>query len=299
MKVFITGGSGFVGQHLSKALLGRECSVIATGRSKNNQAIDHPNYRYISADTSEPGTWQNELQHVDAVINLAGVNIFNYWTQKYKRAIYNSRILTTRNIVEALPEGKKVKLISTSALGYYGDRGNDSLKETEAAGSDFLAKVCVDWESEALQAREKGVEVAIARFAVVLDKSGGAMRMMLPPFRFFVGGPLGNGRQWFPWIHLEDLIRALWFLLKQEKVDGIFNFCAPFPVRNQEMSQIIGRLLHRPAFFRVPAFAIRSVIGELGSMVLFSQKGLPGNLLKAGFDFTYPDFEDAMKKILK
>lgn len=299
MNVFITGGSGFVGRHLSTYLLEKGYQVIGTGRSRVLEGMSHPNYRYLSADTSKPGSWQEELQQVDAVINLAGVNIFNYWTRKYKQAIYDSRVLTTRNIVEALPAGKEVSLISTSALGYYGDRGDDLLNESEPVGSDFLANVCLDWEREALKAKEKGIKVAIARFAVVLDKSGGALKMMLPPFKLFVGGPLGSGNQWFPWIHLEDLIRALEFLMDQEDLEGVYNLCAPSPVRNREMSQSIGRLLHRPAFFKVPAFAIRLVIGELGSMVLFSQKGAPEHLEKKGFNFKFPEFEQAMKEILK
>lgn len=298
MNVFITGGSGFVGRHLSEYLLEKGCKVVATGRSQTIKGISHPNYRYLSADTSIPGDWQEELPQMDAVVNLAGVNIFNYWTKGYKQSIYDSRIQTTRNIVDALPEGKGISLISTSALGFYGDRGDDLLKESEPVGSDFLAKVCRDWETEALKARTKGSKVAIARFAVVLDKHGGALKMMLPPFRLFVGGPLGSGNQWFPWIHLQDLIQALWFLLEQEDPSGTYNFCAPTPITNREMSRSIGRALHRPSIFRVPAFAIRMVIGELGSMVLFSQRGEPQNLLKAGFNFGYPTFESALNEIV-
>lgn len=299
MKVFITGGSGFVGQHLTRYLLEKGCHVISAGRSATISGPNDPNFTYISADTTKEGDWQERIREVDAIVNLAGVNIFNYWTKKYKQAIYNSRIETTRNLVNAIPENSSISLISTSAQGFYGDRGDDRLTEEETPGDDFLAKVCIDWEKEALKAREKNARVAIMRFGVVADKSGGAMKMMLPPFKLFVGGPLGNGQQWFPWIHLQDLIAALWFVLENRELEGPFNCVSPNPVRNKEMAKTIGRLLRRPVFFKVPGFAIRLVIGELGSMVLFSQRGQPARLEENGFIFSYPDFESALKEILE
>ncbi len=298
MKVFITGGRGFVGKHLSEFLLQQGCQVVSVSRSQSFDEIDHPDFRYLSADTTQPGDWQTELKDANIVINLAGTNIFHYWTSKYKRSIYDSRILTTRNLVDALSESGDITLISTSAMGYYGNRGDDVLNEQEPVGNDFLAKVCRDWEAEALKAEAKGIRTIIARFAVVADKRGGAMKMMIPPFRFFVGGPLGNGKQWFPWIHLKDLISAIWYLVENKELKGTYNFCAPEPVRNKDMASIIGKLLHRPSFMAVPGFAIRMVIGELGSMVLYSQRGTPENLVQSGFQFQYPDFTGAMKEIL-
>jgi uncharacterized protein len=298
MKVLITGGRGFVGQNLSRFLLDKGCEVVSISRSAIFDGIVHPRFQYLSADTIWPGEWQNEVRHADVIVNLTGTNIFHYWTKKYKKSIYDSRIQTTRNLVNVLPEGKEQTLISTSAMGYYGDRGDDNLKEEEPAGDDFLAKVCSDWESEALKAKLEGIRTAIVRFAVVADKSGGAMKMMIPPFRFFVGGPLGNGKQWFPWIHLSDLISGIWHIIENKNLDGIFNFCAPEPIRNKEMSRVIGNLLHRPSLFTVPGFAIRLAIGELGSMVLYSQRGAPENLIKSGFEFQYPEFKKAMEEIL-
>ena len=212
--------------------------------------------------------------------------------------MYDSRIYTTRNLVDALPKERKITFISTSAVGFYGDRGEDTLIETEPVGDDYLAKICEDWEAEAFKAKSDNVRVLIARFGVVAEKSGGAMKMMIPPFKFFVGGPLANGQQWFPWIHLTDLMNAIVFLMDNSTAQGIFNFCAPNSIRNKDMSRTIGKLLKRPSFFVVPRFAINLALGELGSLVLNSQRAVPENLQKLGFDFQYQDFETAMVDIL-
>ena len=164
---------------------------------------------YVSADTTVPGPWQDLVSEVDAVINLAGRNIFRYWTDSAKRQIYESRILTTRNLVMAMGETQCSILLSTSAIGYFGDRGDELLKESSPAGDDFLAGVSVDWEKEALQAENKGVRVALLRFSVILGKDGGALPRMLPAFKCFAGGPMGSGRQWFSWMHIQDLAAAV------------------------------------------------------------------------------------------
>ena len=197
MKIFITGGSGFVGTDLSRYLVRKGHSVIAAGRSPSHKLDGHENFQYISADTTQKGDWQNALGQVDAAVNLAGINILRLWTDNYKDQIYDSRILTTRNLVEAMQGNKGVTLCSASAAGYYGNRGNEILKEDARQGDDFLAKVCIDWEKEAYQAEAKGIRVVTMRFGVVLGKNGGALRKMLPAFKFFLGGPMGNGKHWF------------------------------------------------------------------------------------------------------
>ncbi len=295
---FISGGTGFVGGHLASFLLKKGYRVIAAGRSARTDDSLTDKLKYVAADTMIPGPWQDELKEVDLVVNLAGMSIFHYWTGSYKKAIYDSRILTTRNLVDALPGNREVVFCSTSALGYYGTRGDDILAENETAGTDFLAEVCRDWEIEALIAAEKKARVIIARFSTVVDKSGGAMKVMIPPYRFFVGGPMGSGKQWFPWVHLSDLIEAILFLVDNKESKGVYNFCAPEPIRNGNMAKTIGRFLHRPALLKVPAFAMRLMLGEFGKSIMGSQRGTPQKLLKEGFQFKYPDFESAMKEVL-
>jgi uncharacterized protein (TIGR01777 family) len=296
MKILITGSSGFVGRHLAGALLEDGHDIIGLGY--RHKSIEHERFTFIQADTTQPGDWQKAATGVNAVINLAGVNIFNRWTEKYKQAIYDSRILTTRNLVAALPSNGHCVFLSTSAAGYYGDRGDRLLNEESPAGDDFLAKVCVDWEKEAFAAKKKGARVVVARFGVVLDQAGGALAKMLPPFRLGLGGKIGSGRQWFPWIQLSDLIAATRFALKADKLQGPVNFCAPQTVRNSQFTKALGKTLHRPTFFTVPAIALRLVAGELGSLVLYSQRTTPGKLLSGGFIFQYPDIHSALQKSL-
>ncbi len=297
MKIFITGGNGFIGTHLSAYLLDRGHQVTSLGTSADQKRIIHSNYHYISADATREGAWQQELKNVDAVINLAGKTIFKRWTKRYKKLLYDSRILTTRNLVAAMPADRKITLCSASAVGYYGDRGDDILTEAESVGDGFLAHIGHDWENEALKARDKGVRVATLRFGIVLGKNGGAMAKMIPAFKSFVGGPLGDGKQWFPWIHLNDLIAAVLFIIDHPDLEGPFNFCAPQPVRNRELAETMGRVLKRPSVMPAPAFMIRLMLGEVGSAVLESQRAIPDRLAKNGFTFKYPDLESAVREI--
>jgi len=310
MKIFITGGSGFVGRHLSSLLLNKGHQVTATGTRSTQKHIVDEKFHYISADTTRTGDWQNSVKDADAVINLAGRSIFSLWTRSYKKQIYDSRILTTRNLVEALPdvpklglgnEGKNKNIIfcSTSAAGYYGDRSDDLLTENEPPGNDFLARVCRDWESEAFRAEEKGVRVITMRFGVVLGKNGGAVRQMITPFRFFVGGPLGSGQQWFPFIHISDLLSAILFVIENESIRGPLNFTASEPVRQKEFAKTLGKVLNRPAIMPAPAFIVRLIMGELGASLLASQRVIPCKLSEYGFGFRYPDIRSAIIDIVK
>jgi len=299
MKIFITGGNGFIGNHLSTFLLNRGNHVTALGTAADTKQIIHPNFRYISADATLEGTWQQELKKVDAVINLAGKTIFKRWTKRYKELLYNSRILTTRNLVAAMPADRKITLCSASAVGYYGDRGDDILTEADSSGEGFLAQIGRDWEKEALKAADKSIRVATMRFGIVLGRNGGAMAKMMPAFKSFVGGPLGDGKQWFSWIHLNDLIAAVLFIIDHPDMEGPFNFCAPRPVRNRELAQTIGKILKRPSSLPAPAFMIRLVLGEVGSTVLESQRAIPDRLTKNGFTFSYPDLESAIREIVE
>jgi uncharacterized protein (TIGR01777 family) len=298
MKVLITGGSGFIGSHLSEYLLSRGHKVSAVGRSADQHRIRHENYRYVAADTTQPGKWQKEVEEAQAVVNLTGATIFKRWTANYKKIIYNSRILTTRHVVAALPEGRSVTLCSASGAGYYGNRGDDILKENESVGHDFLAGISRDWEKETLQATKKGVRVAVMRFGVVFGKNGGALAKMIPAFKMFVGGSIGSGNQWFPWIHLEDLIAAILFIFEHQDVSGPLNFCAPNPIRYRELAKTLGEVLGRPSFMPAPAFMIRLVMGEFGDVFLGSQRTIPDRLLKYGFEFQYPEIKGAIQAVV-
>ncbi len=211
-RVLITGASGFVGKHLVRHFLDLHWHVTGLGTSSTHPDVQESNkFRWVSADTTRPGPWQAHVPNADVLINLAGRNIFKRWTNAYKKAIYDSRILTTRNLVDAMVPDKPVDFLSTSAVGMYGDAGEQELFEDAPPGNDFLAAVCKDWEHAALVAEEKaGASVRIMRFGVVLG-DGGALSVMSPAFKWFAGGPLGNGYQWFPWIHVDDMVKAMIF----------------------------------------------------------------------------------------
>ena len=210
-----------------------------------------------------------------------------------------SRIETTRNLVAALPASSCAVLVSTSAVGYYGNRRDELLTEDAAPGDDFLARLSREWEEQALPAADKGARVVTARFGIVLGTTGGALGAMLPAFRAFVGGPLGDGTQWFPWIHVDDLIGALDFLARGTDLQGPFNLCAPNPVRNADLARILGRVLGRPAKLAMPAMALKILMGELASVLLAGQRVVPQKLLGCGYKFQYPQLEAALRNLLE
>lgn len=298
MKVLVTGASGFVGTQLCCRLVDLGHQVTGVDHAPRPNPALPPQMSYISADTTQPGPWQEAVGEQEVLINLAGASIFRRWTGKSKELLYNSRILTTRNVVDALPQGKSVTLLSASAVGYYGSRGDASLTEDASPGSDFLASLCVDWEAAACAARAKGARVVCTRFGIVLGKTGGALGQMIPAFKRFVGGPLGDGRQWFSWIHMEDLIGAMLFVMGKDAVDGPVNFCAPNPVRNETLAHVLGKLLHRPSFLRTPAIALKLALGEFGSVLLEGQRVFPAVLLRHGYTFRYPEIEAALAEVL-
>ena len=298
--ILVTGASGFIGKRLARLFLEKGYKVTGIGTSvKHPFSMEFENFDWVSADTTIEGDWQNCVAVSDIIINLTGRNIFHYWTKKYKQAIYDSRILTTRNIINALADnGGTQKLLTASAVGIYGDCKEELLTENKLSGHDFLAKVCLEWEKEGLKAKKKGVKVAVMRFGVVLG-NGGALSLMAPVFKLFAGGPLGNGQHWFPWIHVEDLERAVEFIIANNDVDGIFNFTGPEPIQQKQFARSLGQALHRPSFIPAPSFMVKAIMGELGSSLLQSQKAIPKNLTDSGYHFKFSDVKSALQDIFR
>jgi len=298
MKIVIVGASGFVGRALSRCLLEQGHAVVGLGTSSRFPVKLGSGFEWIRSDTTQAGAWQAAVADADVVVNLAGRTIFKRWTESYKKEIIASRVQTTRNLADAMT-GEGQTLLSTSAVGYYGSRGDEVLGEQAAAGDDFLARLSVDWEQAALAAEHKGARVAIMRFGVVLGAGGGALQQMLPAFRMFAGGPLGTGRQWFSWIHMNDVVAAVRFLMATISSRGVYNFCAPGVVRQREFARALGKALGRPARMPAPAMALRLMMGAVAGVLLASQRVQPQRLIDDGFTFSFPEVEAALADLVE
>jgi uncharacterized protein (TIGR01777 family) len=301
MRIFITGGLGFIGTTLTKKLLEGGHHVTAMERSIKRDRPLPSGASVIEHDGTKGGTWQETLATHDLVINLAGASIFKRWSKAQKEAIYDSRILTTQNIVEALAakRGGAKTLISASAVGYYGFHNDEILDENNPPGDDFLARVSHDWESAALKAQEYGTRVVLCRFGIVMGKNGGALTQMARIYKLFLGSRLGSGEQWFSWIHEEDLTDILEFLIERRDIEGAVNCTAPNPVRNREMTKTLREVLHRPTIVPpVPGFMLRLVLGEFGDVLLKGQRVVPEKLMDAGFTFKFPELREALVNLL-
>ncbi len=299
MKFFLTGGTGFVGKTLLQTLIQRGHEVTLLTRSIRKYGDKPPGVNLVEGDPTLKGEWQESVGRHEVIINLAGASIFGRWTEEVKLILRESRILTTRNLVDAIADHEVKTFFSTSAVGYYGFHGDEELIEESPPGKDFLAQLAVDWEKEALKAQDRGVRVVLTRFGIVLGEEGGALGQMIPLFKKDLGGPLGSGKQWFSWIHREDLSRAVLFLLDHPEISGPVNLVAPNPVRNKELAAAIGKAMRRPAFMRVPGFMLRLALGEFGSILLEGQRVIPQKLLQSGFQFQYPRIEEALAEIFK
>jgi len=300
MEILITGGTGFVGTQLTSRLIqdGHEVTILTRSLKGAKEALSR--ISYLEGDPTKKGPWQEAIKNHDAVINLAGASIFSKWTEEHKKAIRESRVSTTQNIVEGIPSdpSKKITLFSTSAVGYYGFCGDEELVEDSPPGNDFLARIAKEWEGEALKARERGARVVITRFGIVMGEKGGALSQMIPLFKKYIGGPIGSGKQWFSWVHIKDLAEAFTFLLKHPEISGPVNVCSPNPVRNKDLAKALGRALHKPSFIPAPGFMVKLVLGEFGSVILEGQRVIPRRLLENGFIFQYPDIEKALQGII-
>ncbi len=303
MKLFLTGGTGFVGSYFTRRFLeeGHEVTVLTRSARKGGEKGE-TKVSWVEGDPTEPGHWQESLSGHDAAINLAGSTIFTPWTSKARKVIEDSRILTTRHLVEALKgDSSPATLLSGSAVGYYGGRLDDTvLTEDTPPGDDFLAQLGVKWEKEALRAEDWGVRVAICRLGIVLGRDGGALSKMLPAFRKYMGSHLGSGKQWFPWIHMEDLFRIFLFLLENPHLKGPFNCTAPNPLTNRDFAGVLARALGTSVLMPgVPAVMIRMALGDFGEVILKGQRALPQRLLEEGFVFQFPHAEEALADLLK
>ena len=301
MRVFMTGGTGFVGSALTEKLTKQGHAVtLLTRKIQKNRSMS-PGVFMVEGNPTEAGSWQETVADHEVIINLAGASIFRRWTDVEKRLIHDSRIQTTMNLVNALEgrKGLKTTLLSTSAVGYYGFHGDETLNEESPPGEDFLASVAGKWEETALRAESLGARVLLCRFGIVLGSGGGALGEMIPIFNKGLGSPLGSGRQWFSWIHQMDLVRVFLFLMEREDLSGPFNCAAPGPVRNTDLTKVLGEALGKPTFMpSVPGFVIRVIKGEFGNVLLKGQKVLPQKLLNAGFHFQHPDLLSALRDLI-
>ncbi len=297
MKIFVTGGTGFIGRHLVLALLedGHRPMVLTRSPGHASQMLP-AGVELVAGDPSIPGAWMSRVREAEAAVNLAGETIAGRWTPVKKKAIIHSRVDATRNVVEALP-GSPFTLVSQSAVGYYGYRGDEILTESAPHGVDFLAGVAVQWEAAAQKAETRGIRTVMLRSGVVLGH-GGALEQLLLPFKLYGGGPIGSGRQYLSWIHLADEIDLIRFALIHGNLNGPLNATAPHPVTNAEFARILGEVLHRPAWVHTPAFAVKLALGEFADTILHGQRVVPERALREGFHFRHPELGEALASIL-
>lgn len=327
-RVVVTGATGLIGRNLCEQLIARGYSVVVFSRNANAARKTVPNAtEYVNWTPSESGAWAGAIDGAYAVINLAGANNFaRRWNDAYKKEIYNSRVIGTRGLVNAMRAAatKPTVFISGSAVGYYGTHDDDRpLDEQAAPGDDFLAGVVKDWEAEALKAEALGIRTVVVRTGVVigsntpglpvpitlrgaslsrpgvvLDFENGALPLMALPFRLFAGGPIGSGKQWFSWIHLDDEVGLLMFALENERVRGPLNATAPEAQTNREFSKSLGRVMGRPSWMPVPGFALKLMLGDISDMLVKGQRVIPKKAQDLGYQFKYPRSEAALRDLI-
>lgn len=300
MRVAVTGATGMIGATLVRALVERGDEVTALSRNAERAGETLGVAAETWADPKAEQPPLDALRGRDAVVHLLGEVIAQRWSDDVKREIRDSRVLATRNLVAALGElpadERPGVLVSQSGAGWYGHRGDERLDEsTEGPGDDFLAQLTVDWEAEARRAEGLGIRVVVTRTGVVLSESGGALEKMLPFFKAGIGGPVAGGRQYVPWVHLDDVVGAIAFALGNDQASGPVNVAAPEPVTNKELSKALGRVLHRPAFAPVPALAVKTLYGEMAEIVITGQRTVPAKLEGLGYRFHWPELEAALK----
>jgi uncharacterized protein len=310
MRIFVTGGTGLIGSRLVHRLLERGDEILLLSR---RPAVARERLgskgRVIEGDPMQPGPWMDSLSACDAVIHLAGENIFSRrWNKEFKSLLFDSRVKSTHHVVQALTSNPRTEagvakvLVNASAIGYYGPHGDEELSEESPPGNDFMARICTEWESAACSAERHGVRVAMVRTGIVLDKKGGALAKLLTPFKFGAGGPIGwtpwSGRQVMSWIHHADLEGIFLLALENPQATGPLNGTAPQPVTNREFGKALGRALHRPALVPTPPLALRVMLGEVADVIVTGQRVLPQRALALGYRFRFPSIDTALADLL-
>jgi uncharacterized protein (TIGR01777 family) len=307
MRVFVAGGTGMIGTKLVRGLHQRGDSVaVLTRRPEAAQEKLGSVCTVVAGDATQPGPWMQAVADCEAVVNLAGEDLFSKrWSAAFKQVLHDSRVRTTDNVIQALARqsrnaaGHPKVLVNASAVGYYGSCGDEERTEENPPGIDFLAQLCVAWEQAAQKADSLGIRVASVRIGVVLDKEGGALGRLLPAFQVGMGGPTGSGRQWISWIHHADLVGILLMALDNPAVQGPINAMAPNPVTNRDFAQVLGQALSRPTFLSTPEFPLRLLLGEVADVVLTGQRVLPKKALALGYSFKFPTLNEALADALK
>jgi uncharacterized protein (TIGR01777 family) len=302
-RVIITGATGFIGNALCRELI--EGGYETVGLSRNpemGKALLSDQVKVVKWDTKSSEGWTNYADGAYAIVNLAGENIASGgWTKERKKRILQSRLDAGKAVIQAIEKVKNKPnvVIQASGIGYYGDSGNQILDETSSPGSGFLVEVAKQWEKTTQKVESMGVRHIVIRTGVVLGGDGGFLYRVVLPYRFFVGGHLGSGKQWIPWIHIEDEAKAIRFLMEKIDMRGVFNLSSPNPLTSRDFSKVLGKVMKKPAWLPVPGFVLRLLLGEMASeLILSGQRALPKRLLESGFQFQYPEVESALSRIL-
>jgi uncharacterized protein (TIGR01777 family) len=301
MRIVITGGSGLIGRAVAREMGGAGHEIVVLTRDTSKAGELPPNTRAMQWDGRTGAGWSSLLDGGAAIVHLAGEGIAEgRWTDEKKRRIRSSRVDSGHAVLDAIRQAKEAPraLLQGSAVGYYGPCGEELVTEDHPPGRDFLGEVCVEWEASTAEAEGLGVRRALLRTGIVLSPDGGALPKMALPFRMGVGGSLGSGRQWFPWIHIADEVGAIRFLLERDDARGPFNLTAPEPLTNRDFSRALGSALHRPSFAFAPGFALRLALGELADSLLNGQRAVPRRLLELGYVFRYPEARAALHNLL-
>ncbi len=306
MRIMIAGGSGFIGRALTSALTTHGDEVIILSRNPAKVKGMPIGTSIIQWDGKAVGKWTSQLENTDAVVNLTGENLSgerffpSRWTKERKIRIVQSRVNSGRTLTKAIQmaQSKPAIFVQSSGIGYYGTKQMKPLTEIDNPGDDFSADLCIQWEASSQPVEELGVRRVVVRNGVVLSTKGKVLPLLLLPYKLWVGGRLGSGNQVYSWIHIDDEVNAIQFLIRNSQARGIYNLTSPYPVTNDEFGRIIGKLLNRPHYFTIPGFAMHLAFGEVASMVLNGQKVLPVKLLEQGYEFRYPTLEVALSDLL-